>query len=141
MRFLISVFAFLFLVSCTATGPKFSEHNAVLKPEPGKGLVYVYRVSHQFKGTGGTTPFLIDGEQVGELHTGGYIALQVEPGPHQFRTELFNVDQAFELEIVEGKTYYMKIFQEGFWRLVYYTILVPENQALSDIQEMRYQGN
>ncbi|MDF2367822.1 DUF2846 domain-containing protein [Sneathiella sp.] len=140
MRFLISAFAFLILVGCTATGPKFSELNAGLKPEPGKALVYVYRISTQMKGSGGTTPFVAGGQLVGELHTGGYLTHQMEPGIHKFHTDGMYVDQEFLLEVVEGETYYLKVFQEGFYLLTYYTVLVPEKQALSEIQEMRYEG-
>tara|TARA_R110002072_G_scaffold202720_1_gene360709 strand:+ start:441 stop:866 length:426 start_codon:yes stop_codon:yes gene_type:complete len=141
MRFVFSILAFLILVGCTATGPKFSDHNAGLKPEPGKALVYVYRVSTQLKGSGGTTPFVIGGRPVGELHTGGYLTAQVEPGTHKFHTDGMYIDREYLLEVIEGKTYYLKVFHEGGYLLTYYTVLVPEQKALSELKEMRYQGD
>ena len=141
MRFILSALAFLILASCTASGPKFSDYNAGLKPEPGKALVYVYRVSTQMKGSGGATPIVAGGQLIGELHTGGYLTHQMEPGIHKFHTDGMHIDQEFLLEVVEGKTYYLKVFQEGFYLLTYYTVLVPEQTALSEIQDMRYEGN
>lgn len=140
MRFMLSVLALLILAGCTATGPKFSEYNAGLKPEPGKALIYVYRVSTQMKGSGGTTPIVAGGQLIGELHTGGYLTHQMEPGMHQFHTDGMYIDQEFLLEVVEGKTYYLKVFQEGGYLLTYYTVLVPEQKALSELQDMRYEG-
>ncbi|MAZ02399.1 MAG: hypothetical protein CMN56_04610 [Sneathiella sp.] len=139
MRLILSVLAFLVLVGCTsASGPKFSEHNAGLKPEPGKALIYDYRVGTQVKGSGGTTPFVAGGQLIGELHTGGYLTHQMEPGTHQFHTDGMYVDREFLLEVVEGETYYFKVFQEGRYLLTYYTVLVPEQKALSELQDMRY---
>ncbi len=141
MRIVLSLIAFLVLAGCaSASGPKFSEYNAGLKPEPGKALVYVYRVSTQLKGSGGTTPFVAGGQLIGELHTGGYLTHQMEPGTHKFHTDGMYIDQEFILEVVEGKTYYLKVFQEGTYLLTYYTVFVPEQKALSEIQDMRYEG-
>ncbi|MAL79548.1 MAG: hypothetical protein CMN55_10630 [Sneathiella sp.] len=140
MRFVFSVLAVLILVGCTATGPKFSDHNAGLKPEPGKALVYVYRLD-QFRGVGVTSPFLDNGKQVGILNAGGYITFQTDPGEHEFRTDVHVVDEAMLLDVVEGQTYYLKIFTQGVWRMVFNTVLVPEEKAVIELKEMRYQGD
>ena len=140
MRFVFSVLAVLILVGCTATGPKFSDHNAGLKPEPGKALVYVYRLD-QFRGGGVTSPFLDNGKQVGILNAGGYITFQTDPGEHEFRTDVHVVDEAMLLDVVEGQTYYLKIFTQGVWRMVFNTVLVPEEKAVIELKEMRYQGD
>lgn len=143
MRFLISVFVTLFLISCTATGPTYSEKTTgspAVEPEPGKALVYVYRVN-QYKGSGVASPFFDNGEEVGSLNVDGYITLQVDPGPHQFRTDTLAVDEPLTIDVAEGKTYYLEIFVEGLWRMVFNTVLVPEEKALIKIQNMHYQGN
>lgn len=143
MRTILSILAFLFLVSCTATGPTFTEKStgsAALEPEPGKALVYVYRVSN-YVGSGLSAPVLDNGKQVGSLNVGGYIVLQVDPGFHEFRTDLYVVDEPTTMEVEEGNTYYLRVFVEGFWRVVFNMQRVPEDEALSELREMRYQGN
>ena len=99
----------------------------------------MYRVK-QYKGSGVASPFFDNGQEVGSLNAGGYITLQVEPGAHQFRTDVLAVDEPLTLEIVEGNTYYLEIFVEGLWRMVFNTVLVPKEQAVIKLQEMRYQG-
>ena len=115
MRALLTIFAFVFITSCTATGPTFSEKSAsapALRPEPGKALVFVYRAS-QFRGSGLPSPFLDNGKQVGTLNPGGYITHHVEPGLHEFRTDVYVVDEPLSLTTSEGKTYYLKVYVEG----------------------------
>lgn len=143
MRIVLSLIAFLFLTSCAATGPTYSEQNSggpELKPEPGKALVYVYRVSN-YVGSGLSAPVLDNGKQVGSLNIGGYITLQVDPGFHEFRTDLYVVDEPTTIQIMEGETYYLKVFVEGFWRVVFQMQRVPEAEALPELSEMRYQGD
>ena len=142
MRSILSVLAFVILAGCTATGPTFSEQSSAtpdLKPEPGKALVYVYRLD-QFRGSGVTSPFLDNGQQVGSLNRGGYITFQTDPGMHEFRTDVIAVDEPLTLDVVEGQTYYLKIFTQGVWRMVFNTVLVPKEEAIIDLREMRYQG-
>mgnify|MGYP001794366032 CR=1 FL=1 len=139
MRFILSVFVFLILAGCTATGPTYSEKISgapELKPEPGKALIYVYRLD-QIRGSGLSSPFLDNGKQVGALNRGGYITFQTDPGKHEFRTDVYVVDEPLELDVAEGKTYYLKIFTQGVWRMVFNTVLVPEDEALIELREMR----
>jgi hypothetical protein len=77
---------------------------AVGTPEPGKALVVFFRPS---KFTGGAVKFKVrEGEaELGQLASGRYFVLQVEPGAHQY-TVHSEAKDVTNVELEAGETYF-----------------------------------
>jgi len=108
MRALILCLVSLFLVSCAATGPKFSEIPAA-SVSPEKSRVYVYRQNVSYL-SGLVTPIFDNGSKMGELNIGGYITYETDPGEHTISTNanLFGNKDASAL-MKAGETYYFMV--------------------------------
>ena len=140
MRFLVSVFAFLFLVSCTATGPLYTERNNIKAPSPGKALVYVYRID-TIIGSGVSAHLIDNGVDVGAVNVGGYIVYEAMPGNHKLFTKTTGIDKPTDIEMVAGQIYYLRIdYEPGTWTGTFTVKLFLEDQALPELRLTRYQG-
>ena len=146
-RLLLSILAVLLLSSCgeivnmkywrdmtygsqikPVEGPGF---HPVLETDPLNAVVYVYRPFSDWADQELQAPsFFIQGQRLFGLKNNMYVALELEPGRHQFSAlrplAILHVEQIFELEldVDPGEVYYMRYsevnippelsFEEGF---------------------------
>ena len=77
--------SFLILSGCGASGPQFAPE--LVKPVPGRALVYVYRPDTLIGIGNADVPFLrLDGRPITRIRIGGHIAFPVTPGRHRLTT-------------------------------------------------------
>jgi len=149
MRFVFVCLAFVLLAGCidtskpsdydVAKGPLFTELGEPRPVRAGTGRIYFYRLL-QFEASALDAKILDNDVLVGQLRVGGYLTYDLEPGLHKIHTDTIAVDEPDTLDVKEGWTYYVRIRQEGFWRSVLYSEQMNTEDALYDLQKMRYQG-
>jgi hypothetical protein len=75
----------LFLSGCGASGPQFAPD--LVKPVPGRALVYVYRPDTLIGiGNADVSIMHLDGRRITRIRIGGHIAFPVTPGKHRLTT-------------------------------------------------------
>jgi hypothetical protein len=73
-------------IACTTdkrTGPPFQ---ALTEPSPGDTLTYIFRTD-SLKGIG-ASDVKLDGEKLGKMKNGEFLAFLLDPGPHELRVRL-----------------------------------------------------
>lgn len=111
LRILILGFSVLFLCACSATGPKYSEHQSTVNP-PGEGesrLVF-YRES-RFMSGGVDAVISINGSKVGECGNGAYFYTDVPSGNTEISTVTKGAPGEHKIErtLEVGKQYYFEV--------------------------------
>jgi len=140
MRVLIAIFALIFVAGCSATGPLYTEKNNIQAPSSGKSLVYVYRIDTVI-GSGVTAHLIDDGQDVGAVNVGGYFSYEAAPGEHKLFTKTTGIDQPTYINMIEGKTYYLRInYNPGTWTGTFTVDPLPEARAFPELKLTRYQG-
>ncbi|HYR22135.1 MAG TPA: DUF2846 domain-containing protein [Chthoniobacterales bacterium] len=105
------------------------------RPEPGKGLVIVYRERH-FTGGGVSYKVLDNGTRIGGLPNGAYFVYQAKPGVHTFTAATEATDEK-PLTVEAGKTYYIRgEVQMGFFVGRPHLIIVDRQEAVGAIKEL-----
>lgn len=129
----------LLLISCSATGPKFTP---VQVKSENSSLIYVYRES-VFCLAARSPDIYIDNAKIAALSNNGYIYQQVDAGSHYLEAKgLFDLSaSSIQVETSKGKATYIKWIPEcGFlsWKLT--LVEVPEEQALHEISDASLQN-
>ena len=155
MKLLFALLALLTLSGCPNTA--YFEPTPIA--QPGKSMVYIYRP----KGTNpGKKPLtlsypeiLMDGNSVGFLKYNEYVALEVEPGAHQFLATGLTRDAkwapkdlSYNLTVEPGKSYFMRFRVEfntekmslGTFRGQYIIHFHPVDEA-DAVYEIRHTEN
>jgi hypothetical protein len=113
------------------------------KPQPGKALVYFYRV-HRYVGWArgieiddGTTP-------IGDLSNGSYFVFQASPGLHHFVGNGHDEDSV-SYPLAPNHTYYFRCgIEMGMWLPHYPVESVMGDQAsaeMATLQRVHWEGN
>jgi len=77
--------SFLILSGCGASGPQFAPD--LVKPAPGRALVYVYRPDTLIGiGNADVSIMHLDGRRITRIRIGGHVAFPVTPGKHRVTT-------------------------------------------------------
>ena len=136
----------LSIAGCSASGEKFQE----LEMRNDSALVYIYR-PWQFTNGGGWPHVYVDGEKIGPLKNGGYIAKDITPGNHsiELRGDVFNFPNlVLELDAEDGQTYYARMLSSVTDAALIGSIsyvskgssfhLVESSHAKTEIVELKY---
>ena len=77
--------SFLILSGCGASGPQFAPD--LVKPLPGRALVYVYRPDSLIGIANADVSIMhLDGRRITRIRIGGHIAFPATPGKHRLTT-------------------------------------------------------
>ena len=79
--FIITALTSLFLIGCSASGPKYSGEVDILN---NKDNIYIYRPD-RFLSSAVSPGVYVDEEYMGSLENGGYLKLNVADGKHTLR--------------------------------------------------------
>ena len=74
------------LVACAPTVPSGASFTPLAPPGPGDTLVYVYR-QDSLRGVDGVE-ITLDGEKLGQLLNGEYLAFLIDPGQHSMKARM-----------------------------------------------------
>jgi hypothetical protein len=84
-RLSFAVILAAFLITACATGPKFSEYSATVKPvAPGYGRIWIYRPS-KMAGAAVQPHVFLNGEKVGKAQPGCYFYVDRLPGSYEVK--------------------------------------------------------
>lgn len=131
-------------VTGCATGPAFVPESA---PGPNEARVIAYRSSQLMNG--GVIPNLFYGNKdLGSLVPGGYTALTLTPGVHQFSLRCTNVmkcqfsDRPFTVAALQAKTVYLRYSVssgvDGVRHVATHSFVpVEASQAMAELANMR----
>ncbi|MBK7860933.1 MAG: DUF2846 domain-containing protein [Archangiaceae bacterium] len=76
-------------------------------PDPGEGLVYVYRSVSAAAATVAT--LFVDNARVGDLRNDRYFELRLRPGSHTVMLKTPAAEQVLPIDVVEGELAYLKL--------------------------------
>ncbi len=100
-----------------------------------KVRVNVYRYK-QFVGKGLRPSIYCDGKDVARLQSGRYVALELPPGTHTFRSN--DKQSQVELDLKAGQQYYLRIdLAAGFWKGHGRLTLVQAEQGAGELKQMK----
>jgi len=143
------------LCSCgSAGGQKFLNVSA---PQPGKGLLYIYRYS-RFAGTGVPAVISLPNEGRGMLHRSGFVAIDVAPGLKQIEATMRSNTQtlstgAQRVHVAAGETKFVRVtptvrsdyavaeVQDSYGSSQMHTVFglmieeVPEQKAIAELKQ------
>ncbi len=98
---ILTLMSLIFLTGCGADGPPFS---GFIKPEKGKGVLYVYRPSSFFgAGVSYDVKNKTDDNVVGYLRNGGFIKQQMNPGEKTIWAQPSLIKTTEKITIKEGE--------------------------------------
>ena len=99
-RFIIAPLALVFLAGCSASGIRYTEHQAVQAPvHPSAARITVFRTKDSGQYSARSAPLNVDGRQLGNIQYGGFGVYDLLSGPHVLMTELSNLPGKCELPI------------------------------------------
>jgi len=73
-------------IACTTDRPNGPPFVALTDPDPNDTLTYIYRAD-SLKGIG-AADLRLDGEKLGKMKSGEFLAFLLDPGPHELRMRL-----------------------------------------------------
>lgn len=124
----------IFLTSCASVQREAAPARPD-RPEPGKGLVIVYRERH-FTGGGVSYKVFDNGTRIGGLPNGAYFVYQAKPGVHKFTASTEVTDEK-PLTVEAGKTYYVRgEVQMGLFVGRPHLIIVDRQEAESALKDL-----
>ena len=108
--------------------------------DSGNAIVYVYR-PHRFTASAKRPSIYVDGREIGRLHNGTYIKLDVTPGHHLLTSAAYVEGQQYE-DFQAGKEYFFRL-QTGSWakgavgRAEMKLLAVPREQGTTEIEKLK----
>lgn len=101
-------------------------------------LIYVYR-HKQFAGSGLEPSVYLDEKQMARMDNGRFFVIKVAPGKHTIRSN--DKQSGIEMELVAGKSYYVKIeIATGFWKGHGRLLLMQPEQATYEVKKLQPLG-
>ncbi len=106
------------------------------KPAPGKALVYLARP--QRMGAVVKVKTYLDGKPLGFVMSGSFLAVEVEPGKHEFVVSAENAG-FLEAEVLADKVYLVQVaIHMGMWKArTHFEVARPGTDALKEISEKK----
>ncbi|HJU84586.1 MAG TPA: DUF2846 domain-containing protein [Holophagaceae bacterium] len=106
------------------------------KPAPGKALVYLARP--QRMGAVVKVKTYLDGKPLGFVMSGSFLAVEVEPGKHEFVVAAENAG-FLEAEVLADKVYLVQVaIHMGMWKArTHFEVARPGSDALKEIMEKK----
>ncbi|HJW32376.1 MAG TPA: DUF2846 domain-containing protein [Holophagaceae bacterium] len=106
------------------------------KPAPGKALVYLARP--QRMGALIKVKAYVDGKSLGFVMSGSYLAVEVEPGKHEFVVAAENAG-FLTAEVAADKIYLVQVaIHMGMWKArTHFEVARPGSDALKEISEKK----
>ena len=127
----------LFMISCAATGPKFTELSSsisILPPDTGR--IFIYRTS--FLGGAVQPEVELNGEVIGKAVPAGFFYADRKPGNYEVLTST-EVDRRLSLTLDSGQVRYVRLdVSFGFFVGHIFPVLVEDEVGKKEIQECRY---
>ncbi|MEW6984614.1 DUF2846 domain-containing protein [Colwelliaceae bacterium 6471] len=138
----------LLLLACNATGPKFSNLEAVNNKT---ALVYIYRPWMMLDGAAAPA-IQVDGVDRFDMNNGGFQIIHLPPGKHKLTVRKSSInwradEMSFEYPFEAGKRYFVRLTAElgdfgSYGGVVsisgaYYFGLVTEEVALHQLKELK----
>jgi hypothetical protein len=133
---ILSFLILLFLVSCSAKGPAFSDTPQVST----KALVYFYREPN-FVGAVSSCLVGGNGNTYGDLYSGGYVWAYLEPGLNKITAKFGVYDFDFDVKLDAGRTYYIEC--GGYMKnnsFIFELKTVDASTGYQLIKDNKYQG-
>lgn len=149
-KIILSVATSLLLVACNATGPKFTQLEAL---DTNQAKVYIYRPWAMLDGAAAPT-IQVDGTDQFDLSNGGYEVITLSPGIHKltvkkgafmsnWRADEMNLEYRFEAntnyfvrlsaELKEAGVYGSLISVSGNYGFA----LIKESYAIEELKEVK----
>lgn len=121
-RFFAVTLTAILLAGCASSSQENETLTIPYRPQPGKGLVIVYRESTSLfrEGwVGRITNFrhvYDNGRDLGKLSGGTFFLVNTAPGPHAFNAN--DEDEKVTINVEPGKTYFIKAeLDVGMWTM------------------------
>lgn len=113
-------------IGCSgASGSTFQ----AVPPAPGQAVIYVFRPSNSYAGSGVTLQIKCDGTKFGDLLGNGYVFHKTTPGRHVISCKTETTSEV-PVEAVAGRSYYIQADVDmGFWVGRPRLVMVPEEQG------------
>lgn len=131
------------LAGCSAKmaqGPIFQN---LKEKDKSKAIVYFYRGDDVYGiKTLENIPVICNDNKIGYLYRGGYFIYKTEPGIYKFYTEVKGaiLDTTLEIELKGNEIYFIKsVFRSILLSNTNSLIIVPEDEALMELKNYRYQ--
>ncbi|MGO8696664.1 MAG: DUF2846 domain-containing protein [Limisphaerales bacterium] len=122
--------------------PKYAEYRASLAPvESSRARLWFYRPNHR-NAWNETLQIRVDGAYVGTAENGGFFSVDVEPGTHQVSQALLPKIETVSVDAQAGnEVFIMTLASHGFSLTFPKPELVPNTQALNEIEHLELRGN
>jgi hypothetical protein len=126
----------LFMASCAATGPKFTELSSSIPTlPPDTGRIYIYRTT--FLGAAVQPEVKLNGEVIGKAVPEGFFYADRMSGDYEVLTST-EVDRRLSLTLNSGQVRYVRLdVSFGFFVGHVFPVLVEDEVGKKEIQECR----